>query len=72
VRGLSFDEVSIRTLRDIVAMGDDAELANVVQRGPAGFEYAVSVVTPSILVEEMELKAGAASEPLPLSAAPGF
>jgi len=73
VRGLVFDEVSIRTLRDIAAMGADADVVNVMQpAGMMGFVYPLSVVTPSILVEEMELKAGASMEPLPLSAAPGF
>jgi hypothetical protein len=36
------------------------------------FRYLISIVTPSILVEEMELKANPAREPLTVSRNPMF
>ncbi|KPL07025.1 hypothetical protein AMJ86_06225 [bacterium SM23_57] len=73
VRGLEFDEVTVRTLRDIVALGKDAKAYNIVQ--PTVFEdsyYPASIVTPSILVEEMELKATTVHEPMPVADNPYF
>jgi predicted Zn-dependent protease len=73
VRGLVFDEVSIRTLRDIVAMGKETAVHNLAQTfDPMDFRYLISIVTPSILVEEMELKANPAREPLTVSRNPMF
>jgi TldD protein len=73
VRGLAFDDVSIRALRDIVAMGSDPKVTNLMQPiGFADFGYPAAIVTPSILVEEMEFKAGSAQEPLPISKNPMF
>jgi TldD protein len=51
VRGLSFKPVSFRVLKDIVAMGSDATLVNTQQMGQH-----VSVVAPSVLVKELEVK----------------
>lgn len=51
VRGASFLRASFRVLRDIVALGDDAHLTNLTQQG----QYA-SVVAPSVLVSELELR----------------
>lgn len=71
VRGLDFDEVTIRSLRDITAVGKDVRAWNYMQ--PSVFSYYVypaSVITPSILVEEMEFKAGADREPRPVSSSP--
>jgi predicted Zn-dependent protease len=73
VRGLVFDEVTIRTLRDILAVGNDEMVYNMTQY--ALFEeakYPASIITPSILVEEMEMKGSSTHEPLPLSANPFF
>jgi TldD protein len=73
VRGLEFDEVSVRTLRDIVALGKDQTAYNIVQ--PTIFQdsyYPASIVTPSILVEEMELKGTTVHEPKPIAANPYF
>ncbi|MFH1143043.1 MAG: metallopeptidase TldD-related protein, partial [Candidatus Eisenbacteria bacterium] len=72
VRGLSFDEVSIRTLRDIAALGGDEAVFNFRQPSPmSGWRQPIAIVTPSILVEEMELTArGLAREPRPLSDRP--
>ena len=73
VRGLEFDEVSVRTLRDIVALGKDQTAYNILQ--PTIFQdsyYPASIVTPSILVEEMELKGTTVQEPKPIAANPYF
>lgn len=64
VRGITFDEVSVRTLRDIYALGASPALTNLRQSlGSAGMHYPLAVVTPDILVEEMEFKASGGSEP---------
>jgi len=71
VRGLVFDEATIRNLRDIVAMGNDEQVYNL--RQPIAlkqFKYPAAIITPSILIEEMELKGGGVREPLPLSVNP--
>ena len=72
VRGLEFDEVSIRTMRDVAAMGKEARVYNIAQSTvlPGDFYYPASIVTPAVLVEEMELKAVAEREPLPVSPRP--
>ena len=68
VRGLVFDEVTIRNLRDIVAMGKDAKGYNILQKTVfQHLMYPTTIVVPSILVEEIELKGGQQREPLPLS-----
>jgi predicted Zn-dependent protease len=73
VRGLIFEEVSIRTLRDIGAMGKEVAVYNLAQSfGPMDYRYPISIVTPSILVEEMELKANPDREPLAVSGNPMF
>ncbi|MFC1572799.1 metallopeptidase TldD-related protein [Candidatus Eisenbacteria bacterium] len=73
VRGLDFDEVTIRTLRDIAAMGEETRVTNLRQTtGFQGFRYPVAIITPSILVEEMEFKEAMVREPLPLSSNPVF
>jgi TldD protein len=73
VRGLEFDEVAIRTLRDIVALGKDAQAYNITQTTvfSDGY-YPAAIVCPSILVEEMELKAAGVQEPLPVAENPIF
>jgi hypothetical protein len=63
VRGPAFDELSIRTLRDIYALGKEPALTNIGQAIGPGMYYRMAVVTPDILVEEMEFKASSASEP---------
>ena len=71
VRGLAFDEPTIRTLRDIYAMGDELRLNNLaVPVGPPGMRLMGAVITPDILVEEMECKASAAGEPMMIGARP--
>lgn len=51
VHGLKFDALSTRSLRDITAAGDDAQAFAMGGWG----ERNISVVAPSVLVEEMEL-----------------
>ncbi len=51
IRGLSIDEMSVRMLRDIVAVGDDYSVNNLLARG----NLPTSVVAPSVLFEEIEL-----------------
>ena len=63
VRGLAFDEVSIRTLRDIYALGKEPALTNTGQAFGPGMYYRLAIVTPDILVEEMEFEASSGSEP---------
>lgn len=73
VRGLVFDDVSIRSLRDVSALGEDVTARNVMQ--PLGVQnayYPAAIITPSILVEEIELKAGTVHEPMPVTANPMF
>jgi predicted Zn-dependent protease len=73
VRGLVFDDVSIRSLRDVSVLGEDVTARNVLQ--PLGVRdayYPAAIVTPSILVEEMEFKAGTVHEPMPVMANPVF
>jgi predicted Zn-dependent protease len=73
VRGLGFDEVTVRALRDIVALGKDTRAYNLQQPYPGtGMYYPASIVIPSILVEEMELKSVAVQEPLAVGSNPIF
>ncbi|MFH1688891.1 MAG: metallopeptidase TldD-related protein [Candidatus Eisenbacteria bacterium] len=63
VRGVAFDEVSVRSLRDIYAVGREPALTNMGHSVGPGMYYRMAVVTPDILVEEMEFTASSASEP---------
>lgn len=74
VRGLVFDEVTIRALRDIAALGDQPEAINMRQPSVMPFfRYPIAIVTPDILVEEMELSSGTiAREPQPVSQRPSI
>jgi TldD protein len=71
VRGLTFDEVSVRSLRDIYAFGKEARLTNMSQGvGGPGMDYRMAVVTPDILVEEMEFTSSSAGEPMMVGGRP--
>ncbi len=73
VRGLGFDEASVRSLRDVAALGDDSRVYNLMQPVPGiGGYYPVSIITPSILVEEMELKSAGVREPFTVEKNPLF
>jgi len=63
VRGLEFNDLDSRTLRDIVAAGDQsyrldymANTAPLSMVGAASFVSANTVIAPSILLEEAELE----------------
>ena len=72
-RGLQFDELTVRVMRDIVLMGKDTKAYNILQSTIyQGAMYPASIVTPSILVEEMELIGTSAHEPLPVAQNPIF
>ncbi len=71
VRGITFDEVSVRTLRDIYALGAKPALTNLRQSmSGGGMYYPLAVVTPDILVEEMEFKSSSGSEPMMVGGRP--
>ncbi|MBD3382753.1 MAG: hypothetical protein GF404_11225 [candidate division Zixibacteria bacterium] len=53
VRGMDYANLSVRTLKDILAVGDDYNVYHSMFDG--AFTNTASVVLPSILVEEMEL-----------------
>jgi predicted Zn-dependent protease len=73
VRGLEFDELSVRAMRDIVLMGKDTEAYNILQSTIYGDAYyPASIVTPSMLVEEMELVGTTTHEPMPVAQNPIF
>jgi TldD protein len=54
LRSLEFNDVNIRILKDIIQAGDDAHCYNYLIGDDT--EMPVSLVCPSVLVEEMELK----------------
>lgn len=57
VRGCQFSAVTLRSMRDIVAVGENEHVHNFLSAmTPWGSGIATSVVSPSILVEEMEMK----------------
>jgi TldD protein len=78
VRGLRFRALNVRSLKDIVAAGDDANVFNYLENGQlfalagAGAETAeTSVVAPSLLIDDLELVRMEDEQPkLPLVPAP--
>ncbi|MBI4232657.1 hypothetical protein HY605_05470 [Candidatus Peregrinibacteria bacterium] len=52
IRGGSFEGGSLRTLRDIIATGDDTTVYNSFRGRGAG----ISIICPSILIKELDLK----------------
>lgn len=70
-RGLVPDDVTVRALRDVAALGEAAAAHNLINGlGPGNLSVPMSVVTPAILVEEMTFKAGSERDPLPFSPSP--
>ena len=70
-RGLVPDDVTVRTLRDVAALGKEAAAYNLINDlGTANMSVPIGVVTPSILVEEVTFKAGSERDPLPFSPSP--
>ncbi len=73
VRGLEFQDVTYRTLRDVVAAGTTDVVYNFVRRGRFAGELAMSVVAPEIIVGEVELtKAETKPKKLPVVPHPYF
>ncbi len=54
VRGLQFNDVSVRIMRDILEVGDQPYLYNYLIGND--YELPATIIAPPILVEEMELK----------------
>ncbi|MBN2172095.1 MAG: hypothetical protein JW819_12320 [Candidatus Krumholzibacteriota bacterium] len=70
-RGLVPDDVTVRALRDVTALGKEAEAVNLIHTlGMGSMSLPISIVTPAILVEEMTFKAGSERDPLPFSPSP--
>ncbi len=55
IRGLRFEGVTYRTLRDIVSSSEQEVVYNFLRRGQFDGELSISVVTPAVVVEEMDL-----------------
>ncbi|MCD4750166.1 MAG: hypothetical protein K8R59_12415 [Thermoanaerobaculales bacterium] len=71
VRGLTPDDITVRSLRDIIAIGDTVKAFNMlVSTSIQPDAYAVTVVTGSILIEDAGFKAVTSREPLPVSTRP--
>jgi predicted Zn-dependent protease len=61
VRGLEFSEITLRSLKDIIATGNDYYVHNFMNPTSSRYPSSVSliptsIVAPSILIEEMDLK----------------
>jgi TldD protein len=64
VRGASASAIPIRSLRQIEAVGNDTFVANRLS-GPAEVPTPTSIVAPSVLLEEMDLKRPPATQQKP-------
>ncbi len=70
-RGLTPDDITVRSLRDIIATGDTAKAFNMLlSMSGQPDACAASVVTGSILVEDAGFKADTGREPMPVSERP--
>jgi len=73
IRGLDFADVTTRVLRDIIAVGTEDYVYNFLYRDENGNAYPMSVVAPTVLVEEMDLEGtDATSTKLPILSHPFF
>lgn len=71
VRGLTPDDITVRSLRDIIAVGDTAKAFNMLlSTSTQPDACAITVVTGSILVEDAGFRAVTSREPLPVSIRP--
>jgi len=74
VRGMRFRGFGVRSLKDILAAGDDSAIFEYMDNsapfaliGGASFAAETCVVAPSILVDDLELHPGEEEQPkLPL------
>lgn len=72
IRGLDFAAVTTRALRDIIGVGNEDHVYNFIYYDDQG-SYPMSVVTPALLVEEMELESsGKKAKKLPILSHPYF
>ncbi|MFN8549771.1 MAG: metallopeptidase TldD-related protein [Candidatus Eisenbacteria bacterium] len=55
-RGGSFGKITPKILKDIMAAADDAHVMNALDGGVSPFATPYSIVAPSILVKELDLK----------------
>jgi len=55
IRGLDFSSITLRILRDIVAVNQDKYVYNFMYRDDNGNEYPMSVMAPSVLIEEVDM-----------------
>ena len=70
VRGLRFRGMDIRSLKDILAAGDDSQIFEFMNSA-RGFSAETCVVAPSILVDDLDLYAPEEEQPkLPIVPAP--
>jgi TldD protein len=73
IRGLDFTSVTPRALRDVIGVGDKEFVYNFIYYDEQGNAYPMSVVTPALLVEEMELESsGKKAKKLPILSHPYF
>jgi predicted Zn-dependent protease len=79
VRGVRFAGLSVRTLKDIIAAGDQAYVFDYIDSGSpfavmeGSYGAETSVIAPSFLVEDVELKGGEEQRPrLPVVPHPYF
>ena len=78
VRGLRFRGLTVRSLKDIAAAGDDSVVLEYLENaaplsfvGASGFSTEVSVVAPSILIDDVEMHPAEDEPPkLPVVPAP--
>ena len=63
VRGLRFRNFNVRSLKDILAAGDDAQVFDFMN-SQGGYSAETSVIAPSILVDDLELYISQDEQPL--------
>ncbi len=56
VRGCNFANLSMKSLKDIVAFGNDACVYNFENKGTSG-DLPTSFIAPSFIIEDMEINA---------------
>jgi predicted Zn-dependent protease len=62
VRGLRFRGLNVRSLKDILAAGDDSQVFEFLNSG-RGFSAETCVVAPSILIDDLELYSAEEEQP---------
>lgn len=55
VQGMEFEGITYKTLVDIIITGEEKRVYNFLEHGMFGSELPISVVAPSVVIEEMEL-----------------